>query len=181
MKVAEVMTRGVERNGNRKRWIELLMAPGQLAQEYAHAHGRKVEEVITREVVTVTEAASLEEAVRLMERHHIKRLPVVRGDAMVGVISRANLLHAFVVGSPEATTPPMSDAAIHDALTATLDKEARVPHGAVNVVVENGIVDFEGVIRDERRRLALRTAGENIRGVKRVRDHRLSLDPGAVG
>jgi CBS domain-containing protein len=80
---------GTERH--RTRWIELLVAPGQLADEYAHAHGRKVEEVMTRDVVTVAEDASLEEAVRLLERHHIKRLPVVKGGAMVGILSRANL------------------------------------------------------------------------------------------
>jgi CBS domain-containing protein len=79
---------GTERH--RIRWIELVVAPGQLAEEYAHAHGRKVEEVMTRDVVTVAEDASLEEAVRLMERHHIKRLPVVKGGTMVGILSRAN-------------------------------------------------------------------------------------------
>jgi CBS-domain-containing membrane protein len=91
-----------------------------------------------------------------MERHRIKRLPVVKGDAMVGIISRANLLHAFIVGSLKAATAPMSDAAIRDALTATLDKEPWSAHVVFNAIVENGIVDFGGVIRDERQRLALR-------------------------
>ena len=165
----------------RTRWIELLVAPGQLAEEYAHARGRKVEEVMTRDVVTVAGEASLEEAVRLLERHHIKRLPVVKDGTMVGILSRANLLHAFVVGTSEASTAPMSDAAIRDALMATLNKEPWAPHGAVNAIVENGIVDFGGVIRDERQRLALRIAAENIPGVKEVRDHRLELDPGTAG
>jgi osmotically-inducible protein OsmY len=75
----------------------------------------------------------------------------------------------------------MSNAAIRDALMATLDKEPWAPRGVVNVIVENGIVDFGGVICDERQRLALRIAAENIPGVKEVRDHRLELDPGAVG
>ncbi len=170
---------GAERT--RTRWIELLTDPGQLAEDYAHAHGRKVGEVMTREVVTVAEDASLEDVVRLMERHRVKRLPVVRGDAMVGIVSRANLLHAFVVASPSAANAPVSDAAIRDALMATLDKEPWAPQGAVNVVVENGIVDFDGIIRDERQRVALRIAAENLPGVKAVRDHRLKLDPGAVG
>ena len=167
--------------GTRTRWIELLTDPGQLAEDYARAHGRKVEEVMTREVVTVDEDASLEDVARLMEKHRVKRLPVVRGDAVIGIVSRANLLHAFIVGSAKAATAPVSDAAIRDALVATLDKEPWAPQGAVKVVVENGIVDFDGVIRDERQRVALRIAAENIPGVKAVRDHRLKLDPGAVG
>lgn len=170
---------GTERH--RTRWIELLVAPGQLAEEYAHAHGRKVEEVMTRDVVTVADEASLEEAVRLLERYHIKRLPVVKGGAIVGIISRANLLHALIVGSPKAATASMSDAAIREALMATLDKEPWALHGLVNAIVENGIVDFGGVIHDERQRLALRIAAENIPGVKEVRDHRLELDPGTAG
>jgi CBS-domain-containing membrane protein len=36
-----------------------------------------------------------------MERHHIKRLPVVKGNDMVGIISRANLLHSSIVRSPK--------------------------------------------------------------------------------
>ena len=161
--------------------IELLVAPGQLAEEYAHEYGRKVEDVMTRDVVTVAEEASLEEAVRVLERHHIKRLPVVKGGTMVGILSRANLLHAFVVGASEPTKPSMGGAAIWDALMATLDKEPWAPHGVVNAIVENEIVDFGGVIRDERQRLALRIAAENIPGVKEVRDDRLELDPGTVG
>src|SRR5208282_4251086 len=66
---------GTERR--RARWIEVLAGPGRLAEEYAHAHGRKVGEVMTREVVTVAEEASLEEAVGLMESHRVKRLPVL--------------------------------------------------------------------------------------------------------
>src|SRR4029077_11235625 len=69
---------GTERH--RGRWIEFLVGPGRLADEYAHAHGRAVDEVMTREVVTVAEDTPLEEAVRLMEHHRIKRLPVVKGD-----------------------------------------------------------------------------------------------------
>src|SRR6266704_1812224 len=80
---------GTERH--RTRWIEVLAGPGRLAEEYAHAHGRKVGEVMTREVVTIAEDASLEEAVRLMERYHINRLPVVKSDTMVGILSRGNL------------------------------------------------------------------------------------------
>lgn len=165
---------------HRPRWIELLLAPGRLAEEYAHAHGRKVEEVMTRNVVTVAEDVPLEEVVRLMECHHIKRLPVVKGDAMVGIVSRADLVHAFIVGSSKTATAALSDTAICEQLMATLNREPWAPRGFVNVVVENGIVDFEGVIRDDRQRLALRIAAENIPGVKEVRDHRLRLDPSAL-
>jgi len=93
---------GTERR--RTRWIEFLTGPGQLADEYAHAHGRKVGDVMTRDLVTVTEETSLEEVVGLMESHHIKRLPVVKGDALVGILSRGTLLHAPILVVPNNGT-----------------------------------------------------------------------------
>ena len=62
----------------RPRWLELVMGPGRLAKDYVHAHSRKVEDVMTRDVVSVTPDALLSDAVALMERHHIKRLPLSR-------------------------------------------------------------------------------------------------------
>ena len=167
---------GTERH--RTRWIELLVGPGRLAEEYAHTHGRTVGEVMTREVITVAEDASLEEAVGLMERHHIKRLPVVKDAAMVGIISRANLLRAFIMGSPRTAAEPVGDAAIHEQFAEELNRQPWAPHGFVDAIVENGVIDLRGVIRDERQRAALRVAAENIPGVKRVRDHLLEFDPG---
>jgi len=169
---------GTERH--RTRWIEILAGPGRIAEEYAHAHGRKVGEVMTREVVTIAEDSSLEEAVRLMERYHINRLPVVKGDRMIGMLSRSNLLRAFIMGSPETVAVPVGDAAIREQLTEALNRQPWAPHGSVDVVVENGVVGLLGVILDERQRDALRIAAENIPGVKEVHDHLLELDRGAV-
>jgi CBS domain-containing protein len=168
---------GTERR--RRRWIEFLVGPGQLAEEYTHEHGRTVEEVMTREVVTIAEDASLEEAVGLMEQHHIKRLPVINGEGMVGIISRANLLHAFIVGSPKTPAAPLSDAAIREQLAAGLREQRWAPHGSVAAIVKNGIVELRGVIVDERQRAALRVIAENIPGVKQIRDDLLEIDQAA--
>ncbi len=168
---------GTERK--RARWIEILAGPGRLAEEYVHAHGCKVGEVMTREVVTIAEDASLEEAVGLMERHHIKRLPVVKGEAMVGIISRANLLRAFIMGLPQ-TAVPGGDAAIYEQLIEELKRQPWASLGSVDFIVKNGVVDFQGIVLDERQRAAFLTAADNIPGVKEVHDHLLGLDAGAV-
>ncbi|HMF20520.1 MAG TPA: CBS domain-containing protein, partial [Pseudolabrys sp.] len=76
----------------RPRWIEFLIGPGRLATEYVHASGRKVREVMSQDVQAVTGDTPLEEIVRLMERHQIKRLPVVDSGKLVGIVTRANLL-----------------------------------------------------------------------------------------
>jgi CBS domain-containing protein len=169
---------GTERR--QTRGIEFLIDPGRLASEYAHAHGRKVADVMSRDVVTVAEDASLEHAVRLMERHYIKRLPVVRGSAMVGILTRADILHAFIVGSPKPQGASVSDGAIREQLMAELEKQPWAPHRSVNVVVDNGIVEFQGSVRDERQRVALRIIAENIPGVQAVRENLRILEPSAI-
>jgi CBS domain-containing protein len=155
---------------HRKRLAEPLVDIGPLAEEYAHSHGRKVEEVMTRDVVTVTEDASLEEVVRLMERHRIKRVPVLRDAQVIGIVSRANFLHALIVLSPKPASAPASDAAIREQILAELEKHAWTPRAALNVGVKDGIVDLDGVILDKRQRAALCIAVENVPGVKEIRD-----------
>jgi CBS domain-containing protein len=165
----------------RPRQIGHPVALGQLAEEYVHAHGRKIGEVMTRDVVTITPDADLEEAVHLMQKHHVKQIPVVGyDDGVIGLVCRPELLHAFIVGSPMTPPAPLTDEAIHDALVSTLDKAPWVPHGSVNAIVKDGRVDFMGVICDERQRVALRVAAENIPGVKEVHDRRLTLNPSAA-
>ena len=80
------LLRRTETGTQRKRpsWIEFLMGPGRLATEYVQTTGRKVNDVMTPEVRTVTEDAPLDEIVHLMERHQIKRVLVVRDSKLVG-------------------------------------------------------------------------------------------------
>jgi len=88
---------GTERH--RPRWLEILMGPGRLAGEYVRTHGRKVAEIMTRDLVSVTPDTPLDEIVALMERRRIKRVPVLDGDTPVGIVSRADLLRALAARS----------------------------------------------------------------------------------
>ena len=93
---ADLLRRGELGTGKRRlRWLQFFMGPGRLADEYTHEHGRKVEEVMTAEVVTATESTSLQELVDLMSKHGIKRVPVVRDGALVGIVSRADVLRTL--------------------------------------------------------------------------------------
>jgi CBS-domain-containing membrane protein len=161
----------------RPRWIEFFMGPGRLADEYVRLSGRKVSDVMTHEVQTVPPDAPLEQVVRLMERHNVKRLPVVDNGKVVGIVTRANLLH--VVASFAGTIAPLSaeDAAIRERLLAALKDQPWAPVTAVHVTVRDGVVALSGVITDERQRQALRVAAENIPGVKDVEDNIVWVEP----
>ena len=79
----------------RARWIEFLIGPGRLADEYARSSGRSVSDFMTHDVHTANVDASLEDIVRVMERQHVKRVPVVEEGAVVGIVTGANLLHGL--------------------------------------------------------------------------------------
>lgn len=161
----------------RPRWLEFLMGPGRLADEYVHAHGRNVGEIMTHELVTVTEETPLEEVVTLMEKRRIKRVPVLRGDKVIGIVSRANLLHALARLSGEARPTRADDQTIRERLMNELGKERWAPTGAIDIIVRNGVVDLWGSITDERARQALIVAAENTPGVKGVKDRLAWTDP----
>ncbi len=166
---------GTERK--RTRWLEFLLGPGRLAGEYVHTHGRKVAEVMTHKVVAVDPSTPLETLVGLMEKHGIKRLPVVEGVRIVGIVSRANLLSALAHLAPLAPETPRSDADIRRRVLAELDKNPWALRGCLDAMVENGVVELRGVIGDERQREALKIAAENVAGVKKVVDRLVWVEP----
>jgi len=161
----------------RPRWLEFLMGPGRLADDYVHTHTRRVADVMTPDPYTVTEGTPLEDVVRIMEKRRIKRLPVVRGKLVVGIVSRANLLQALASLAPHAPAPAPADGAIRERLMAELERQKWAPLGWLNVVVQNGVVELWGTITDERERRALIVAAQNIPGVKDVHDHVVWIEP----
>jgi CBS domain-containing protein len=158
------------------RWIELLFSGGRLAERYAHDHGRKVREVMTTEVRTLSETADLNEAVELMQRHRIKRLPVVVDGRVVGIVTRADILRALAGVFPQLE-PPLSDAAIRERILRELEAQPWAPLATLRVDVQSGVVTFKGAITDYRSREALRVLAENIPGVTFVHDRLVWVEP----
>jgi CBS domain-containing protein len=166
---------GTERK--RSRWVEFLLGPGRLATDYVQTSGRKVAEVMTPDVRTVNEDDPLETVVNVMERHRIKRVPVVRGDKVVGIVTRANLMRALASLALAEHPVAADDAAIRERLLAELKKQSWAPIGLIDVVVKDGVVKLKGALTDERQREAIRVAAENIAGVKKVEDHLVWIEP----
>jgi len=160
----------------RSRWLDLLLGPGRAAADYTATHARKVGEVMTDEVISIAPDTSLDEVVGLMERHNIKRLPVVANGEMVGIVSRADFLGALI-GKADEEMAPLSDEEIGARVKAELDRHSWAPRAAMKFVVNNGVVELSGSITDERERAALRVMCENIAGVKGVVDRLVWVDP----
>ena len=161
----------------RPRWLEFLIGPGRLADEYTRSHGRKVHEIMTPDPITVTEQTPLEEVVRVMEKHRIKRLPVMRGQELVGIVSRGNLLHALAGLARDSKPATSSDQRIRERLLAELGQQSWAPAALINIIVKDGIVELWGTIFDDRERQAIMVAAENVPGVQAVRDHLVWIEP----
>jgi CBS domain-containing protein len=166
---------GTERR--RPRWLELLLGPGRLAEDYVRSHARKLGEVMTEELHTIGEDTSVEEIVQLMEQHRIKRLPVVRGSRCVGIVSRANLIQALAGLAGESRAAGGDDAAIRARVLAELEGQPWAAPACLNITVRKGVVHLWGTIFDERERQALRVAAENAPGVTGVEDHLVWIEP----
>ena len=131
---------------------------------------------MTPDVETIEEGAELSEAVDRMIRRRIKRLPVLRGETVVGVISRSDLLKGLLAGTPRAKGPH-PDAEIKAAIQAELDKLDWAPRASVRVEVAGGVVTFNGAITDERLRDGLKVIAENTPGCVAVHDHMAWIEP----
>lgn len=160
----------------RGRWLRLLVGPGQIASEFVHERGRKVREIMTPNPVTVAENTSLEETVRLIEKHNIKRIPVMRGDQLVGIVTRSNLLQAVVALAHGVPDPTNTDDQIRSSIIAAIEGAAWSP-SRFNVIVRDGIVHLDGIVTDERCRTAAVVAAENVPGVRQIHDALCSYPP----
>lgn len=167
--------------GTQKRhwpWLDFLLGPGRMASDYVKTHSRVCEELMTRDVVSVAPETPLADIVGLMERRRIKRLPVIENDALVGIVSRADLL-AALAQALDAPQPPAvgGDAAIHARLMTELGKADWAPRAGLKVTVTDGVVELDGVVLDEHERAALRVAAENVPGVKGIVDRIVWVEP----
>jgi CBS-domain-containing membrane protein len=165
---------GTERK--RGRWLRLLAGPGQIASEFVRERGRKVREIMTPHPVTIAGNTSLEESVMLFEKHNIKRLPVMRGDQLVGIVTRSNLLHAVAALARDVPDPTAADDQIRSNIIAAIEGADWSP-SRFNVIVRDGIVHLDGIVTDERCRQAAIVAAENVSGVRQVHDELCSYPP----
>ncbi|WP_028345510.1 CBS domain-containing protein [Bradyrhizobium murdochi] len=152
-------------------WLDYLIGPGKAAVDFVRENGRKVGEIMTKDdLVTATEDLPLEQLVRLMERNNVKRLPIVLGETLIGIVTRTDLLRAVASLARDVPDPTADDNHIRDRVIASIEKHEWRPV-QLSVTVRDGIVHLSGMIMDERYRDAAIVAAENVSGVKLVHDH----------
>jgi CBS domain-containing protein len=166
---------GTERRVRRRRswWLDTIGSDEELARDYVKSHGRTAKDVMTRDVVSVTETTQLSDIATLLETKRIKRVPVVRDGQLVGIVSRANLVRALAAAGGQLTTDTAADdRTIRQKLLAELKGQPWVHTWAADIIVRDNVVHlWVSDDRPEEERRALRVAAENVPGVRGVEEH----------
>lgn len=156
-------------------WLRLFSAD-RSTSEYVKSHARHARDVMTRDVVSVAPDTPVTEVATLLETRGIKRVPVVDGERLVGIVSRSNLVQALAAaGFSAAAAAPEGDDAIRRQLLAELERQPWWRSALSNVMVTGGVVHYWGAIDTEEQRAAARVAAENVPGVRGIEDHRYRM------
>jgi CBS domain-containing protein len=158
-------------------WRAWLAGTDRTAGDYVRSHARRVDEVMTAPAIAVTPQSDLSDVVALMESRRIKRVPVVDGGRLVGILTRADLMRALGALLPKRDTRPVADAELRRRLLASLGEQQWTPRASFDVKVVDGVAELLGVITNERAREAIRVLVENTPGVLAVIDHLIWVDP----
>jgi CBS domain-containing protein len=161
---------GTERR--RSWWLEMMASTNQLAGEYLKSHSGRVKDVMTRDVISVTDTTPVADIAVLLETNRIKRVPILRDGKLVGIVSRANLVRALAMTINEpASGDETDDRTIRDKLLAELKAQKWAEVSPANITVKDGVVHLWSSYFSEQEKRALVVAAETIAGVRRVEDH----------
>lgn len=152
----------------RKWWLNFFSDPDALARQYTKTHGLRAENVMTHPVISVGEDADLSEIARTLDKHKVKRLPVLQDGKLVGIISRADIVRAL--SQTEVVRPSMSDAALEKSLQEKMRAQDWLEDTFINLAVRDGAVELTGFVASAEQRRALHVLIEATDGVHKIND-----------
>lgn len=159
-------------------WLEAVTPASTLAEEFAKSHGRRVAEIMSTDIVSASEDTPLGEIATLLERHRIKRVPILRGGKLVGIVSRSNLIQALASSQAQTATGNRggadADRKIRLELLDRLEEQDWTDFAERNVIVSNGIVHLWGLVGSAAEHKALLALAEGVPGVVSVSDEMIA-------
>jgi len=148
-------------------WLEFMAGKQVLAQELIKSHARRAADLMTRDVITVNADTPLSELASLLDKHRIKRVPVMDSGKIIGIVSRANLVQALINPRPEIASGKVEDSVLRGNILAQLRSEPWWP-GGVDVIVHDGDVELWGIVESQVQKDAIRVALEVAPGVRTI-------------
>lgn len=163
-------------------WKELFRSTEDRARAYLKAHGQRAGDVMTTRLTTVGPDAEVGEIAQLMERHHVKRLPVVDQGRIVGIVARGDLLRILVKAADHAAEPgAVSDQQLAQAVLDEIQNAGLATTTTLNVIATDGNVGLWGFVASETERHAVEVAAQSAKGAKGVDNHLAVRPPYLTG
>ncbi|MDD2875951.1 MAG: CBS domain-containing protein [Acidiphilium sp.] len=157
-------------------WWRGFLEPETSADQFVKTRGRRVSEVMTEKLLSVTADTPLIDAVDLMQSHRIKQVPVMHGTRLIGLLTRRNVLAALISRLPVADDLIVSDDTIATTIEAAITQSHWAPKNMVRITVRAGVVTIAGPVFSDSERRAIIVIAENTSGVKSVDDQMVFVD-----
>lgn len=154
-----------------------LAAATPPTDDYVKRHGWRVGDVMSRHVITINETTPADRIAAIMVANDVNRVPVLRGETVVGIVSRQDLLRAVASYAPEEIAS--GDRALRRAILARLCEDVGLERELIDVAVTDGNVFLWGHVSEEAKREAAGAAAACVAGVNRV-TNRLSVVTGEL-
>jgi CBS domain-containing protein len=154
-------------------WFKLIGDKSMMARDYLKSHATRAADVMTKRVVTAPSDMPLGELASLLERHGIKRVPIVDGSGkLVGIVSRADLVHALAdLQSDIPVEPSVADSTLREQIRTEITSHLLANVSQINVIVHDGVVELWGDAGSRDEKDAIRVAAELFPGVRKIEDH----------
>ena len=153
-------------------WLDLLSGRATLAHDFLKSHAVKAADVMTKGVITASPDMLLGELASLLEKHRIKRVPIVENGKLVGIVSRANLLQALVALRRDIPVESrVEDSVLRERVVSEIRSKLWASASQINVIVHDSVVELWGGVDSQDEKDALRVAAELTPGVRTVADY----------
>jgi len=155
-------------NQPRSWWLSLFAESQTTARDFIQERGQHLKDVMTTHVTTVKPDTPVGEIAQILAKKRIKRVPVVDGTKLVGIVSRANLLHALAAQPVVRVRLAAEEDEKRDIILGALGQVPGLNPVHLNVVVSEDRVDVWGIVNSNDEEAAARVALEAIEGVGEI-------------
>jgi len=149
-------------------WLSLFSESQTSARAFVQERGQHLKDIMTRQVVTVAPDTPVGQIARLLEKKHIKRVPVVEDGKLLGIVSRANLLQAIATQPVVHVRSEADDDEKRDIVMGALAQVPGLNPVHLNVIVADNRVDVWGIANSNDEEAAAKIALEGIEGLGEI-------------
>ena len=155
----------------RKWWVALFLDPDMRARDFIKVHGRTAADVMSHFVISIPHDAPLATVANILEANNLKRAPVLKQGKLVGIITRGDLVKAFVDADAMRSAPHREPGALQKAINDRLAKQSWLNPTYINVIVTDEAVEIRGIVQSEDQHRALEILVAELAGSRRVESH----------